>query len=87
MAKKRLERAKVSLIAHPTQNSIRNMIGTLFLMYGGLMMSKLSILDSLWMGDFNLEGISVWREIQITDMSHARAFTATWIPCWGHFCE
>ena len=79
--------AKVGLIAHPMQNSIRNMIGTLFLMCGGLMMSKFRILDSLWMGDFNLEGIWVWREIQITDMSHARTFTTTWIPCWGHFCE
>ena len=49
--------AKVGLIAHPIQNSIRNMIGTLLLMCDGLMMSKLRILDSLWKGNFNLEGI------------------------------
>ena len=36
---------KVGLIAHPMQNSMRNMTGTLFLMCGGLMMSKLRILD------------------------------------------
>ena len=59
--------AKVGLIAHPMQNSIRIMICTLFLMCGGLIMIKLRILDSLWMGDFNLEGIWVWREIQIID--------------------
>ena len=59
--------AKVGLIAHPMQNSIRIMIGTLFLMCGDLIMSKLRILDSLWMGDFNLEGIWVWREIQTID--------------------
>ena len=51
------------------QNSVRNMIGTLVLMCGGLMMSKLRILYSFWKGDFNLVGIPVWREIQITDMS------------------
>ena len=59
--------AKVGLIAHPMHNSIRNMIGTSFLMCGGLIMSKLRILDSLWMGDFNLERIWVWREIQIAE--------------------
>ena len=59
--------AKVGLIAHPMQNSIRIMIGTLSLMCGDLIMSKLRIMDSLWMGNFNLEGIWVWREIQITD--------------------
>ena len=66
---KQLELSKVGLIAHPMQNSVRNMIGTLVLMCGGLIMSKLRILDGLWKGDFNLVGIPVWREIQITDMS------------------
>ena len=49
--------AKVGLIAHPMQKSIRNMIGTLFLMCGGLMMSKLRILDGPPSWDFNLGGI------------------------------
>ena len=55
--------AKVGLIAHPMQNYVRNIIGTLVLMCGGLIMSKLRILDGLWKGDFNLVGIPVWREI------------------------
>ena len=37
---KGLELAKVGLIAHPMQNFLRNMIGTLFLMSGGLMVCK-----------------------------------------------
>ena len=60
---KQLELSKAGLIAHPMQNSVRNMIGTLVLMCGGLIMSKLRILDGLWKGDFNLVGIPVWREI------------------------
>ena len=54
---KRLELAKVGLIANPMQNSIRNMIGILFLMCDGLIVNKPRILDGLWKGDFNLEGI------------------------------
>ena len=54
---KRLESAKVGLVANSMQNSIRNMTGTLFLMCGGLILSKLRILDSIWKGNFNLEGI------------------------------
>ena len=50
--------AKVGLIAHPMQNSIRNRIGTLVLMCGGLMMSKLRILDG------PLAGISIWGEFR-----------------------
>ena len=37
---KGLELAKVGLIAHPMQNFLRNMIGTLFLMSGGFMICK-----------------------------------------------
>ena len=66
-------------------NSVRNMIGTLVLMCGSLMMSKLRILYSFWKRDFNLVGIPVWREIQITDMSYVRITTTSWIPCWSHF--
>ena len=62
--------AKVGLIAHPKQNLIRNMTGTLFLMHGGHIMSKWRILNGLRMRDFNLEGIWVWREIQIIDGTH-----------------
>ena len=51
--------AKVGLIAHPMQNLIRNMTGTLLLMCGGLIIDKLRILDSLRMGDFNQEEIWV----------------------------
>ena len=51
--------AKMGLIAYPMQNSVRNMIGTLVFMCGGLIMSKLRILDGLWKGDFNLVGIPV----------------------------
>ena len=50
---KRLESAKVGLVANSMQNSIRNMTGTLFLMCGGLILSKLRILDSIWKGNFN----------------------------------
>ena len=46
---------KVGLIAYPMQNSVRNMIGTLVFMCGGLIMSKLRILDGLWK-----RGISIW---------------------------
>ena len=35
----------------------RNIMGTLFLICGGLILSKLRILDSIWKEDFNLEGI------------------------------
>ena len=62
---KQLELSKVGLISHPMQNSVRNMSGTIVLMCGGLIMSKLRILDGIWKGDFNLVGIPVWREIQI----------------------
>ena len=79
--------ATMGLVAHPMQNSIRNMMGTSFLKCSGLVMSKLRILDGLWKGDFNLEGIWVWREIQITDMLYARTATATWIPNWYHFAS
>ena len=48
--------AKVGLIAHPMQNLIRNMVGTLFLVCGGLMMSKSRILDG------PQAGISIWGE-------------------------
>ena len=68
--------AKVGLIAHPMQNSIRNMIGTLLLMSGGLMMSKSRFLDGPPSWDFNLGGILGWREIQITDVASTRT-TAT----------
>ena len=71
-----VEWAKVGLIAYPMQNYMRNMIGTLFLMCGGLMMSKLRILDGSPSWDFRLVGHQVWREIQITDMSSSR-LTAT----------
>ena len=60
--------AKVGLTAHPIQNSVRNMTGTLFLMCGGLMMSKLRILDGSPSWDFRLVGHQVWREIQMTNM-------------------
>ena len=63
-----VEWAKVGLIAYPMQNYIRNMIGTLFLMCGGLILSKLRILDSTWKGNFNLVGIRVWQEIHFTDV-------------------
>ena len=49
-----LEWAKVGLIAHHMQNFLRNMISILFLMCGGLMMSKLRILDAPPSWDFNL---------------------------------
>ena len=39
--------AKVGLIAHPMQNFIRIMIGTLFLICGGLIMIKLRIIRIL----------------------------------------
>ena len=42
--------AKVGFTAHPMHNSIRNMIGTLVLFCGGLVMSKIRILDSRWIG-------------------------------------
>ena len=61
--------AKVGLIAHPMQNLIRNIVGTLFLVCGGLMMSKSRFLDGPVSWDFNLEGIPGWREIQIIDMA------------------
>ena len=51
------------------QNFLRNMISILFLMCGGLMMSKLRILDGPPSWDFNLVGIPVWREIQMTNMT------------------
>ena len=51
---KRLELAKLGFITHPMQNSMRNMTGTLFLMCGGLMMSKLRISDG------PQAGISIW---------------------------
>ena len=84
---KRLESAKVGFVAHSMHNYIRNMTGTLFLMSDGLIMSKLRILDSIWKRNFNLEGIRVWREIWITDLSHARTTATTRTPCWCHFCE
>ena len=59
--------AKVGLIAHPMQNLIRNIVGTLFLVCGGLMMSKSRILDGHPSWDFRLVGHQVWRKIQITD--------------------
>ena len=71
-----LEWAKVGLIAHHMQNFLRNMISILFLMCGGLMMSKLRFLDGPPSLDFNLGGILGWREIQITDMASTRT-TAT----------
>ena len=51
-----LELAKVGLIAHLMQNSIRNMMGTLLWMCGGPIMSKLRILDGPPSWDFNLVG-------------------------------
>ena len=69
--------AKVGLIAHPMQNSTRNMIGTLFLMCGGPMMSKLRISDGPPSWDFNLGGIQAWWEIQITDLSSTKTTTTT----------
>ena len=42
---KQLELSKVGLIAHPMQNSVRNRIGTLVLMCGGLIMSKFRELE------------------------------------------
>ena len=74
----RLKMAKVGFTAHPMHNSIRNMIGTLVLFCGGLVMSKIRILDSRWIGDFNLEGILVWWEIQITDMASTTIMATTW---------
>ena len=58
--------AKMGLIAYPMQNSVRNMIGTLVFMCGGLIMSKLRILDGPPSWDFNLVRKLVWRGIQIT---------------------
>ena len=80
---KQLELSKVSLIAHPMQNSSRNMIGTLVLMCGGLTMSKLRILDGIWKGDFNLVGIPVWREIQITDITSQKFLQGHYVTCSG----
>ena len=80
---KQLELSKVGLIAHPMQNSVRNMIGTLVLMCGGLIMSKLRILDGLWKGDFNLVGIPVWREIQITDGTSQKFLQCHYLTCSG----
>ena len=75
---------KVGLIAYPMQNSVRNMIGTLVFMCGGLIMSKLRILDGLWKGDFNLVGIPVWREIQITDDGTSQKFLQChYLTCSG----
>ena len=82
---KRLESAKVGLVANSMQNSIRNMTGTLFLMCGGLILSKLRILDSTWKGNFNLVGIRVWQEIHFTDVSCARTSTTPWISYWRNF--
>ena len=48
--------AKVGLTTHPMQNLMRNMVGTLFLFCGGLMMSKSRILDG------PQAGISIWGE-------------------------
>ena len=70
--------AKVGFTAHPMQNSIRKMVGNLVLFCGGLVMSKIRILDSRWIGDFNLEGILVWWEIQITDMASTTIMATTW---------
>ena len=84
---KQLELSKVGLIAHPMQNLIRNMVGTLSLVCGGLMMSKSRILDGPPSWDFRLEGHQVWREIQITNMSSTKTIPTTWIPCWCHFCK
>ena len=50
--------AKMGLIAYPMQNSVRNMIGTLVFMCGGLIMSKLRILDGLWKRGFQSGGHS-----------------------------
>ena len=80
---KGLELAKVGLIAHPMQNSVRNMIGTLVLMCGGLIMCKLRILHGLWKGDFNLVGIPVWREIQITDGTSQKFLQCHYLTCSG----
>ena len=60
-----VEWAKVGLIAYPMQNYMRNMIGTLFLMCGGLMMSKLRILDGSPSWDFRLVGPELGK---ITDL-------------------
>ena len=51
-----LELAKVGLIAHLMQNSLRNMISTLLWMCGGPIMSKSRILDGPPSWDFNLVG-------------------------------
>ena len=75
--------AKVGLIAHPMQNSVRNMIGTLVLMCGVLMTSKLRILDGLRKGDFNLVGIPGWREIQITDSTSQKFLKYHYFTCSG----
>ena len=73
--------AKVGLIAHPMQNYVRNIIGTLVLMCGGLIMSKLRILDGLWKEDFNMVGIPVWREIQITDGTSQKFLQCYYFTC------
>ena len=57
------QNAKGGLIANHMQNFLRNMISILFLMCGGLMMSKLRILDGPPSWNLNLGGIPVWREI------------------------
>ena len=81
------QNAKVGLIAHPIQNSIRNMIGTLLLMSGGLMRSKSRFLDGPPSWNFNLEGIPGWREIQITDMASSRTTATRLLLCWCNFCK
>ena len=78
-----IQNGKSGLIAHSMQNSVRNMIGTLVLMCGGLIMSKLRILDGLWKGDFNLVGIPVWREIQITDGTSQKFLQCHYLTCSG----
>ena len=62
---KRLELVKVGLIAHPMQNSSRNMIVTLFFMLDGVMVSKLSFL-----GDPQA-GISIWWASSKVQIDHS----------------
>ena len=52
----------------PRKVKVGLMTGTLFLMGGGLMMSKLRILDDPQSWNFDLVGNWVWREIQIIDV-------------------
>ena len=67
------------------------MIGTLVLMCGGLIMNKLRILDGLRRGDFNLVGILVWREIQITDGTSQKFLQCHYLTCsgwkWWQSCQ